>query len=204
MDFARYCRQLTIPFFTLYRRRVLKLSYCPVKSLFRYTDVLNPWSEWVINISRKDNLWSCYFSIVNCRDGWIEFICSICAWTSSLWDQRRNVPSTYPSHIDGFSDEDINVISSKYSINKLANNGDNRDPIARRLLAVICQTPFSTQKVNISIRLSWVSSSSEGSVPKLSRTTVRVSSVGTFVNGFTTSRLTIFLEWMAALRIFST
>ena len=62
--------------------------------------------------------------------------------------------STYLSHIDGSSDVDINVISSKYSIYTLANNGDNGDPIARPLLAVICQTPFSTQKVNISIRLS--------------------------------------------------
>ena len=36
-----------------------------------------------------------------------------------------NVPSTYLSHIDGFSDVDPDAISSKYSMYKFANTGDN-------------------------------------------------------------------------------
>ena len=39
----------------------------------RYTDDLNPCSVCVINTSRKGNLLSCSFSIVNCTDGRIEF-----------------------------------------------------------------------------------------------------------------------------------
>ena len=38
-----------------------------------------------------------------------------------------NVSSTYLSHIDGFSDVDPNAISSKYSMCKFANTGDNGD-----------------------------------------------------------------------------
>ena len=41
-----------------------------------------------------------------------------------------NVSSTYLSHIDGFSDVDPNAISSKYSMYKFANTGDNGEPIA--------------------------------------------------------------------------
>ena len=40
----------------------------------RYTDDLNPCSVHVTNTSRKGNLLSCSFSIVNCLDGWIEFM----------------------------------------------------------------------------------------------------------------------------------
>ena len=36
-----------------------------------------------------------------------------------------NVSSTYLSHIDGFSDVDPNIISSKYSMYMLASTGDN-------------------------------------------------------------------------------
>ena len=43
----------------------------------------------------------------------------------------KNVSSTYLSHIDGFSDVDLNVISLKYSMYTLANIGDNGDPKAR-------------------------------------------------------------------------
>ena len=39
--------------------------------------------------------------------------------------------STYLNHIDGFSDVDLNAISSKYSMNALANTEDNGDPITR-------------------------------------------------------------------------
>ena len=39
----------------------------------RYTDDLNPCSVRVTNTSRKDNLLSCSFSIMNCIDGRIEF-----------------------------------------------------------------------------------------------------------------------------------
>ena len=39
----------------------------------RYTDDLNPCSVHVTNTSRKGNLLSCSFSIVNCIDGRIEF-----------------------------------------------------------------------------------------------------------------------------------
>ena len=41
MAFARYCKQQTIPFFTLYGWWELKLRYCPVKVGLRYTDDLN-------------------------------------------------------------------------------------------------------------------------------------------------------------------
>ena len=41
-----------------------------------------------------------------------------------------NMSSTYPSHIDGFSDVDPNAISSKYSMYLSANTGDNSEPIA--------------------------------------------------------------------------
>ena len=84
----------------------------------------------VTNTSRKGNLLSCSFSMVNCIDGWIEFTWSSNIWTSSWWGQRMNVSSTYLSHIDGFSDVDPNAISSKYSMYKFANTGDNGEPIA--------------------------------------------------------------------------
>ena len=38
-----------------------------------YTDDLNPCSMRVTNTSRKGNLLSCSFSMVNCIDGRIEF-----------------------------------------------------------------------------------------------------------------------------------
>ena len=47
-------------------------------------------------------------------------------------------------------------------------------------------------------------SSSKGSATSLSRTTASVSSVGTFVNRLTTSKLTVWLEWMGASLILST
>ena len=47
-------------------------------------------------------------------------------------------------------------------------------------------------------------SSSEGSAASLSRTKAGVSSEGTFVNKLTTSKLTIWLEWMGASLILST
>ena len=49
-----------------------------------------------------------------------------------------------------------------------------------------------------------VHSSSKGSAVSLSRATVSVSSVGTFVNKLTTSKLTIWSEWMKASLILST
>ena len=39
----------------------------------RYTDNLNPCSVRVTNTSRKGNLLSCSFSMMNCIDGRIEF-----------------------------------------------------------------------------------------------------------------------------------
>ena len=45
-------------------------------------------------------------------------------------------------------------------------------------------------------------SSSERSAANLSHTTVRVSSVGTLMNRLTTSKLTIWNEWMGVLLIF--
>ena len=50
------------------------MRYCPVKVSIRYTDDLNPCSVRVTNTSRKGNLLSCSFSIVNCIDGRIEFV----------------------------------------------------------------------------------------------------------------------------------
>ena len=47
--------------------------YCPMKVGLRYTDDLNPSSVRVTNTSRKGNLISGSFSIVNCIDGRIEF-----------------------------------------------------------------------------------------------------------------------------------
>ena len=130
MAFAWCCRQWTIPFFTLYRWMELKLRYCQVKVDFWYMYDLIPCSVQIINISRKYNLLSCSFSIVNCIDGWIEFTWSSCARTSSWWDQRMNASSVYLSHIDGLSNIDPNAISSKYSMYMLANTGDSGDPIA--------------------------------------------------------------------------
>ena len=159
--------------------------------------------------ARKDNLLSRSFSIRNCIDGWIEFTWSISAWTSFWWGQRRNVSSTYLSHIDGFSDVELKAISLKSSMYTLANTRDNGDPIARfsscwYMSGSIPKYVVFTQKINISIRLSTgiqVHSSSEGYVAKLSCTAVRVSLIGTFVNRFTASRPTIWLEWMGALPI---
>ena len=87
--------QWTIPLFTSYGWWELKLIYCPVNVGFQFMDVLIPWSVKVINTSRKDNLLLCSFSIENCIDEWIEFTCSISAWASSWWGQRRNMLSTY-------------------------------------------------------------------------------------------------------------
>ena len=130
MVFARCCKQLTIPFFTLYGWWELKLRYCPVKVGLRYTDDLNPCSVCITNTPRKGNLLSCSFSIVNCKDSWIEFTWSSNIWTSFWWGQRMNVSSTYLSHIDGFSDVDPNAISLKYSMYMLASTGDNGESIA--------------------------------------------------------------------------
>ena len=130
MVFARCCKQGTIPFFTVYGWWELKLRYCPVKMGLRYIDDLKPCSVHVTDTSKKGNLLSCSFSIVNCINGRIEFMWSSNIWTSSWWGQRMNVSSTYLSHIDGFSDVDPNVISSKYSMYMLANTGDNGEPIA--------------------------------------------------------------------------
>ena len=106
------------------------LRYCPVNVGLRYTDDLNPSSVRVTNTSRKGNLLSCSFSIVNCIDGQIEFAWSSNIWFSSWWGQRMNVSSTYLSHIDDFSDVDPNAISSKYSMYMLADTGDKGEPIA--------------------------------------------------------------------------
>ena len=124
MVFARCCKQQTIPFFTVYGWWEMKLRYCPVKVGLRYTDVL---ALCVTNTSRKGNLLSYSFSIVNCIDGRIEFTWSSNIWTSSWWVQRMNVSSTYLSHKNGFSYVDPNTISSKYSMYMLANIGDNGD-----------------------------------------------------------------------------
>ncbi len=42
-----------------------------------------------------------------------------------------NVSSMYLSHIDGFSDVDLNVISLKYSMYTLVNTSGNGDSITR-------------------------------------------------------------------------
>ena len=82
-------------------------------------------------IHRGRAIWlSCFFSIVNCIDGRIEFTRSSNVWKFSWGGLRMNVSSTYLSHIDGFSDVDPNAISSKYSMYMLANTGDNGEPIA--------------------------------------------------------------------------
>ena len=112
------------------------------------------------------------------------------------------VSSTYLSQNDDFSDVDPNTISLKYSVYIFTNTGDNGQTYSQSFLLVYVSNPFlksviSTQKVNISIRLSirmLVCSSSKGSAANLFRTTVSVSSVGTLVNRLTTSRLTIWLE----------
>ena len=153
----------------------------------------------LLNTSRKGNLLSCSFFIVNCIDGRIEFTWSSNIWTSSWWGQRMNVSSMYPSHIDGFSDVDPNVISSKYPMYKFANTGDNGEPIASPSCRYISDPipVVSTQKVSISIRLSigiQVRSSSRGSAASLFRTTASVSLVGAFVNRLTTSKLTIWFR----------
>ena len=44
-----------------------------------------------------------------------------------------NVSSTYLSHIDGFSDIDLNAISSKYSMYMLVNTGDNGEPHSKKI-----------------------------------------------------------------------
>ena len=130
MAFVQCCRQWTIIFFTVYRGRDLKVRYFPVIHTFWYTDDLNFCSVQVISTSRKDNLLSYTFSILNCIDGWIEFTWSSSIWTSSWWGQRINVSYTYLSHSDGFSDLDSNAISLKYSICIFTNISDNSDPIA--------------------------------------------------------------------------
>ena len=91
--FAWCCKQWIILFFTLYGWWGLKLRYCLVKVGLQYTDDLNPCSVRVTNTSRKGNLLSCSFSIVNCIDDRIEFMWSSNVWTSSWWDQRMNVSS---------------------------------------------------------------------------------------------------------------
>ena len=86
---------LDIAFFTVYGRWELKLRYCPVKVFLQYTDDLNPCSVRVTITSSRGNLLSCYFSIVNCIDGLIEFSWSSYVWISSWRGQRMNVSSTY-------------------------------------------------------------------------------------------------------------
>ena len=145
MVFAECCKQRAIPFFTVYEWWELKLRYSPVKVSLRYTDDLNPCSVRVTNTSRKGNLLSCSFSIVNCIDNLIEFTWSSNIWTSSWWGQRVNLPTTYLSYIDGFSDVDPNVISSKYSMYTLANTGDNGEPIASPFFVGIYQISSSSR-----------------------------------------------------------
>ena len=70
-----------------------------------------------------------------------------------------NMLSTYLSHIDSFNDVDPNAISSKYSMYMLANTSDNGEPKASPSSCQYISDPIpklvvSTQKVNISIRLS--------------------------------------------------
>ena len=67
--------------------------------------------------------------------------------------------SKYLNHIDGFSDVDPNAISLKYSMYILANTGVNGEPIVSLSSCQYISDPIpkyivSTQKVNISIRLS--------------------------------------------------
>ena len=106
------------------------MRYYPVKVGLQYTDDLNPCSMYVTNTLKKGNLLSCSFSIAICIDDWIEFTWSSNVWTSSWCGQKMNVPSTYLSHIDGFSDVNTNAISLKYSMYMLANTGDNGKPMA--------------------------------------------------------------------------
>ena len=159
----------------------LKFRYCLVEVGFRYIDDLNRYSMWVINISRKDNLLSCSFSIGNCTDDLIEFTWSSSVRTSSWWTQRMNESSTSLRDVDdsfilndGFSDVHSYTISPKYSMYMLASTGDSSDPIVnpsfnRYMSDPILKYVVSTQNVNISIRLSTeiqVRSSSEGSATK--------------------------------------
>ena len=105
-----------------------------------------------------------------------------------------NVSSTYLSDNDGFSDIDPNAISLQYSKYTLANTGDNGDPIdnpsGRDMTEPISKYVVPTQKV-----IYWDTGAffQRGSC-NLSRITDNVSSVGIFVNRFTTSRHTICLE----------
>ena len=128
---------------------------------FRYTYVVKLWSVWINHTTRKDTLLSS-FSIVNCIDGCFESTWSIIAWKCSWWGQRRNISSTYLSHIDGFCDVELNAISLNYSMYTLVNTGDNGDPIARPsscwyMSDSIGKLVVFTQKVNIFIRLSiWI------------------------------------------------
>ena len=128
--YYRCCMQRTIHFFTVYGWWELKLRYCRVKVGLRYTDDRNSCSVRITNTSSKGNLLSCSFSIVNCIDGRIEFTWSSNIWTSSWWGQKMNVSSTYLSHIDGFTDVDPKASSSKYSMYKFTNTGNNGEPIA--------------------------------------------------------------------------
>ena len=130
MTFAWCCKPRTIPFFTLYGWWELKLRYFPVMVGLWYTDDLNLCSGHVTYTSRKGNLLSCSFSILNCVEYQIEFTWSSNSLISSQWRQRTNVSSTYLSHNNGFSDVDTNAISSKYSMYMLANSGENGSPIA--------------------------------------------------------------------------
>ena len=74
-------------------------------------DDLNPYSMQVICTSRKDDLLSCSFSIVNCIDDWIKFTWSSSIWTSSWWGQRMNVSFMYLSHNIWYDSENKYLIS---------------------------------------------------------------------------------------------
>ena len=115
---------------------------------------------------------------VNCIDDLIEFTWSRSVLTSFWLGQRINVPSTYLSHFDGFSNNAIsNAISSKYSMYTLANTRDNGDSITSLsscwyMTDPILKLVVSSPRVNISNRLSI---GILGSAANLSRTTASVS-----------------------------
>ena len=197
MVFAWSCKQWTIPFLTLYGWWELKLRYCLVKVGLRYTDDLNPCSVCVTNPLRRSNLLSCSFSIVNCIDGWIEFTWSSNVWTFSWWGQRMNVSSIYLSHINGFSDIDPNAISSKYSMYMLANTGDNGKPKASRSSCwYIYQIP-SQSRLSPYRKSTFPLDYLLGCKCDLpARDLQPVYPIQQQVNRLTTSKLTIWWEWM--------
>ena len=106
-----------------------------------------------------------------------------------------NTSSMYLNHIDGFSDGNPKAISLKHSQYMLTNSGNNSDPIASLSSCQYMSDPIlkeiiSTEKVNISIRLSigiLMCFSTEGSATNLSFTTASVSSLGNLPNRLTIS-----------------